>query len=652
MPRPMNAAPPIVLFAALAVTACGGRAGADRPRPVDEPRVPVSLSPETRSEALPATPYVDGPLDIAVVYPPNGARVAVRDSTFIFGSTGTGDAALTINGAAVTVARNGAFLAFLPVPADGVYWLDAVAGAARDTLTVRVTLPTAAAAPTSLIVEGSAYPRGAWVAEPGERIDVGFTGRSGGSARLLLPSGQSVPLVAAWGEAETAVYRGVIPAERLVVADTAIAWPDLVGESRPPAPRTLIDGDAEPMEGAAVIELTVDGEAVRSALPLNLLVLDAAAPRVGIVRDPRPIEERGDQQVIARPGPGGGPYEWFWPDGTELTLTGEQNGQYRVRLTDQLSVWSPADEIEVASWNTTLPASRVESVNIRPAPGWIDVRFPIARRLPFRVDEGEDRIAIEIYGALSRTNRIDYGSLDPFVRRAEWEQPNDELYRFTLHLNGWAWGHQVFHDPRGWLVLRVRRPPAVDDDDPLRGRVIAIDAGHGGAASGAQGPTGLREADVALAVARALARRLEAAGARPVLTRDQDVDISLEDRVARATEAGAEMLLSIHMDAFPDGVNPYQNAGTHMFYFHPRAADLARHLQRALLVELRLPDRGINRADLALARPTWMPSVLTETMFMMIPQWEAAMRDPDVIDRIAEAHAEGIAAFLLQRAAP
>jgi N-acetylmuramoyl-L-alanine amidase len=135
-----------------------------------------------------------------------------------------------------------------------------------------------------------------------------------------------------------------------------------------------------------------------------------------------------------------------------------------------------------------------------------------------------------------------------------------------------------------------------------------------------------------------------------VLIRDADVDIALEDRVARATDAGAELLLSIHMDAFPDGVNPFVNVGTHMFYFHPRAAGLARHLQRELLDELGLPDRGINRADLALARPTWMPAVLTETMFMMIPRWEAAMRDPEVIDRIARAHLRGIADFLRSRA--
>ena len=628
-----------LLTTTIVLAACGGRAEPADPRPAGAGE-PTAAA---RAPELPPVPHVDGPLDVRVVYPPAGARISVRDSTFIFGSIGTGDATLTINGASVDVARNGAYLAFLPVPQDGVWRLRARTDDEQDSLDHPVELPAVSSGDTPLFVVGSGYPRGSMVVEAGERIEAGFTGRRGGSARLILPNGTSVPLGASVGSGRNATYSGVFEATRLNSGDTAIAWPALTGEMRPNGLATAA-GD-----GPAMFELIVDGDTVRRPVPLNLLVLEAGQPRIGVVRDPRPISERGDAQVIARPGPGGGPYEWFWPDGTELTITGEQNGQYRIRLTDDLSAWSPADEIDPGGFGLG-PSSRIEDVHIRPAAGWIDVRFPMSRRLPFRVHEEANRITIDIYGATSRTNRIDYGRLDPFVERAEWEQVADGLYRFTLHLATWSWGHQVFHDANGRLIVRVRRPPTVDRDNPLAGRVIAVDAGHGGAASGATGPTGLREADVALAIARSLARQLEQAGARPVLTRDADVDIPLEERIAHATREGAEVLMSIHLDAFGDGVNPFTNAGTHMFYFHPRAADFAANIQREMLDELGLPDRGINRADFALARTTWMPSVLTETMFMMIPQWEAAMRDPEVIDRIARAHMRGVAGFLRQRA--
>src|SRR5690606_14312725 len=94
----------------------------------------------------------------------------------------------------------------------------------------------------------------------------------------------------------------------------------------------------------------------------------------------------------------------------------------------------------------------------------------------------------------------------------------------------------------------------------------------------------------------------------------------------------------------------FENNGTSVYYYHAHSADMAQHLQRELLAELGLRDIGYGRADLALARPTWMPAVLTETMFMMIPEQEAALRDPAVQERIARAHLRALGAFLRSRA--
>jgi N-acetylmuramoyl-L-alanine amidase len=135
------------------------------------------------------------------------------------------------------------------------------------------------------------------------------------------------------------------------------------------------------------------------------------------------------------------------------------------------------------------------------------------------------------------------------------------------------------------------------------------------------------------------------------MTRDRDITVPLGDRPRMAADSGAHILVSVHNNAFPDGVNPWLNAGTSMYYFHPHSADLARLLQIEMLDELGLRDIGYGRADLALVRPTWMPSVLSETMFMMIPEQEAALRDPRVQARIAHAHLRALELFLLRRAA-
>src|SRR5579872_3353453 len=113
MSPPRRTARLVVLATALG--GCASVPPTTAPRPVGEPKAAeAEIVPP--SPPLPPIPHVTGPPVIAVVYPRPGATVAVRDSNFILGSIGTGDATLTINNTPVHVEPNGAFLAWLPVP--------------------------------------------------------------------------------------------------------------------------------------------------------------------------------------------------------------------------------------------------------------------------------------------------------------------------------------------------------------------------------------------------------------------------------------------------------------------------------------------------------------------------------------------------------
>jgi N-acetylmuramoyl-L-alanine amidase len=118
-----------------------------------------------------------------------------------------------------------------------------------------------------------------------------------------------------------------------------------------------------------------------------------------------------------------------------------------------------------------------------------------------------------------------------------------------------------------------------------------------------------------------------------------------------AADSGAHILVSVHNNAFPDGVNPFENAGTSVYFYQPQSLDLARAVQAELLTALGTRDIGVGRADLALVRPTRMPSIRSETLYMMLPQHEATMRDPVAQERIARAHLRALEAFLRARAA-
>lgn len=92
--------------------------------------------------------------------------------------------------------------------------------------------------------------------------------------------------------------------------------------------------------------------------------------------------------------------------------------------------------------------------------------------------------------------------------------------------------------------------PAHAPGDAGRDIVVAIDAGHGGHDPGASGAKGTREKDVVLAIARALAKRVNAEpGMRAVLTRDDDRYLLHRDRMAVARRARADIFVSVHADS-------------------------------------------------------------------------------------------------------
>ncbi|PNU21203.1 N-acetylmuramoyl-L-alanine amidase [Geothermobacter hydrogeniphilus] len=90
--------------------------------------------------------------------------------------------------------------------------------------------------------------------------------------------------------------------------------------------------------------------------------------------------------------------------------------------------------------------------------------------------------------------------------------------------------------------------PSQQKDGSLR--LIVVDAGHGGKDPGAIGPGGTREKDVALAIAREVARQLrKTLKCKVVLTRDRDVFLPLDRRTEIANQLNADLFISIHANA-------------------------------------------------------------------------------------------------------
>src|SRR5437016_2340059 len=302
---------------------------------------------------------------------------------------------------------------------------------------------------------------------------------------------------------------------------------------------------------------------------------------------------------------------------------------------------------------TPPPGGVVSSVRLTSGPRSVTLRVPLPARLPYQITERERSLTVRLYGGASDINWMQYGEgggaagTDPLVTRMSYAQPAADEVTITLELARHLWGYRARFDGRD-LLLEVRRPPVIDREHPLRGRTVVLDPGH--PPLGAKGPTGLWEPVATLAVALKAKTLLERAGAVVFLTRTDSMPIELYPRTHFAELHDADVLVSIHANALPDGVNPFTNSGTSVYYFQPRSIRLARELDRALVTEFRVRDLGIGRGDYALVRPTWMPAALTEGLFVMLPEQEAVLASEDGQWRYARGVVSGIENFLRERA--
>ncbi|HSR16116.1 MAG TPA: N-acetylmuramoyl-L-alanine amidase, partial [Gemmatimonadales bacterium] len=340
----------------------------------------------------------------------------------------------------------------------------------------------------------------------------------------------------------------------------------------------------------------------------------------------------------------GGTYHWFFPAGTRALVTGRINGSVRLDLSAGSAAWVDASEARPVGDGTPRPAV-VGSITATERGGRAVIRIPVAWRVPQQVNEDDRSLRLRLYGAVSDINWVRYGPAPREIDRITWRQATADEVEIEVRLVAPLWGYRLSWD-RNDLLLEVRPRPAVDPGRPLAGRRIVIDPGHPPA--GAVGPSGMTEAEANLGVARIVRRLLEAEGAAVTMTRDDDRPLDLWPRVRLADSLDADLEISIHNTALPDGVNPFTNNGSSVFYFHPRSIPLARAIQAELVARLGLRDLGFARGDLALVRGTWMPSVLTEGLFMMVPEQEADLRSEAGRRRYAEAVVAGVRRFLAE----
>jgi N-acetylmuramoyl-L-alanine amidase len=193
--------------------------------------------------------------------------------------------------------------------------------------------------------------------------------------------------------------------------------------------------------------------------------------------------------------------------------------------------------------------------------------------------------------------------------------------------------------------------------------VVVLDAGHGGVFphDGAHGPRGLVEKDVALMVVHRVREMLEQSGTTVVLTRETDANLPLWRRVQIANDSGADLFLSIHCNSMPKLKDRLTTRGAETYFLSPDPTDreakaladvenegaapesrpanavsgiladlalgqarndsahLAEIVQRRLVRDARIANRGVRQAPFVVLAGTKMPSALVEIGFISHP---------------------------------
>ncbi|MGN7765600.1 N-acetylmuramoyl-L-alanine amidase CwlD [Paenibacillus sp. 22594] len=197
---------------------------------------------------------------------------------------------------------------------------------------------------------------------------------------------------------------------------------------------------------------------------------------------------------------------------------------------------------------------------------------------------------------------------------------------------------------------------------PLSGKVIAIDAGHGGPDGGAVSREGLIEKDINLSVSLYLRDYLQQAGAIVVMTREGDYDLAQQDtkgyskrktedlkqRVRSIEEKGADLFISVHMNSVPSG----RWSGAQTFYYPNNEGNkaLAGFVQDELRTTLENTDRVAKTVNTVyLLKALKMPAALVEVGFLSHPQ-ESALLGDDVYQRkVATSIYRGILRYASER---
>ncbi|MFJ7371310.1 N-acetylmuramoyl-L-alanine amidase [Lysinibacillus sp. NPDC098008] len=218
---------------------------------------------------------------------------------------------------------------------------------------------------------------------------------------------------------------------------------------------------------------------------------------------------------------------------------------------------------------------------------------------------------------------------------------NKGAYVQVHNVNGyWA---QISYNGQTGYVHKSYLKLLNQSGNPLKGRVIILDPGHGGKDPGAVVGS-VSEKSITLKVGTQVKQMLENAGAKVYMTRTGDTYPSLQDRVDFTQANYGEIFVSIHVNA----ASSTSASGTETYYaistgdMYQEDIDLATFVNNQIVNNLNMKNRGVKQQQYYVIRNMAIPSILVELGFLTNSQDRNKMTDDQYVKVFAESIYNGI----------
>ena len=304
--------------------------------------------------------------------------------------------------------------------------------------------------------------------------------------------------------------------------------------------------------------------------------------------------------------------------GTELLINGKKDDFYRVFLSDNKEGWIAIKDVTVSDCENSTPAEFISMDSKQFKNAYIQ-NISFTKSLPYVIEDNEHEILFKIYNPELSPNSIYTLNI-----------PKPKKYKYSLSLSN------------GTYSFKVKELSKTREDV-----TIAIDAGHGGLEKGAIGCLGDEEKDINLKIAFELQKILEKKGFNTVMTRECDANVSLQDRVNIASEADADLFVSIHLNSIGDiPMDILKNRGTSTFYFNENSKKFAETVQQNIVRHAHTHNDKVKSASFAVIRPTNYIGILVEAAYMTNPLDSVQYRKNRFVKKVAEGIASGIIEYV------